>query len=91
MRREPAAGLRLGLAAISYDTEAILKDFAERQHIAFPLLADPQSEIISKYQVLNAEAQGMTKGMPHPGFFYIDSTNKVKEKFFEIIIKFVLK
>ena len=73
----------IGLAAISYDTEAILKDFAERQHIAFPLLADPQSEIISKYQVLNAEAQGMTKGMPHPGFFYIDSTNKVKEKFFE--------
>ena len=73
----------IGLAAISYDTQAILKDFAERQHIAFPLLADPQSEIISKYQVLNAEAQGMTKGMPHPGFFYIDSTSKVKEKFFE--------
>jgi hypothetical protein len=73
----------IGLAAISYDSEDILKDFAQRQHITFPLLADPQSEIIRKYQVLNAEAKGMTQGMDHPGFFYIDSRGKVKEKFFE--------
>src|SRR5260370_35764455 len=73
----------IGLAAISYDSEAILKDFAERQHITFPLLADPQSEIIQKYRVLNAEAKGMTRGMAHPGFVYIDSAGRVKEKFFE--------
>lgn len=73
----------IGLVAISYDSEAILKDFAERQHITFPLLADPQSEIIQKYRVLNAEAKGMTRGMAHPGFIYIDSASRVKEKFFE--------
>jgi hypothetical protein len=73
----------IGLAAISYDSEAILKDFAERQHITFPLLADPQSEIIRKYGVLNAQAKGMTQGMAHPGFIYIDSTGHIKEKFFE--------
>jgi hypothetical protein len=73
----------IGLAAISYDSEAILKDFAERQHITFPLLADPQSEIISKYGVLNTEAKGMTQGMAFPGFFYIDSSGKLQEKFFE--------
>jgi hypothetical protein len=73
----------IGLAAISYDSPAILKDFSQRQNITFPLLSDPQSEIIGKYQVLNAQGKGMTAGMAHPGFFYIDSHGKVKEKFFE--------
>jgi hypothetical protein len=74
----------IGLAGISYDSEAILKDFAERQHITFPLLADPQSEIISRYNVLNVEAKGMTKGMAHPGFVYVDPSGNVKAKFFEV-------
>lgn len=74
----------IGLAAISYDSQAILKDFAERQHITFPLLADPQSEIIRKYGVLNPEGKGMQEGMALPGFFYLDSNSKIKEKFFEI-------
>jgi hypothetical protein len=73
----------IGLAAISYDSEAILKEFADRQHISFPLLADPQSEIIQRYGVLNTEAKGMTRGMAHPGFIYIDSAGRVKEEFFE--------
>jgi len=33
----------LKLAAISYDSRAILKDFAARHNIDFPLLADPHS------------------------------------------------
>jgi hypothetical protein len=73
----------IGLAAISYDSEDILKEFAERQHIAFPLLADPRSETIRAYRVLNTEAKGMTQGMAYPGFVYIDRASKVKEKFFE--------
>lgn len=73
----------IGLAAISYDSEAILKDFSERHHITFALLADPQSEIIREYGVLNAEAKGMTQGMALPGFIYIDPSGRVKEKFFE--------
>ena len=73
----------IGLAAISYDSVAILSEFAERQHITYPLLADPQSEVIRAYRVLNAEAKGMTTGMARPGFFYIDPTGKVKEKLFE--------
>ena len=73
----------IGLAAISYDSQAILKEFAQRQHISFPLLADPQSEIIRKYGVLNPEAKGMQQGMAFPGFFYLDANGKIKEKFFE--------
>lgn len=48
------------MAAVSYDSGAILKDFAERHNIDFPLLADPNSEIIRKLKVLNAKALGRT-------------------------------
>ena len=44
------------LAAISYDSPAIMKDFAERHKIEFPLLADPDSEIIRRFNVLNTQA-----------------------------------
>jgi len=71
------------LAAISYDSPEILKDFAERHKIEYPLLADPDSKIIRTFDVLNAEATGMTKGMARPGFFYIDNAGEVREKFFE--------
>jgi len=71
------------LAAISYDSPAILKDFADRHKIEFPLLADPQSKIIASYGVLNPEATGMTKGMALPGYFYIDANGLIREKYFE--------
>ena len=71
------------IAAISYDTPAILKDFAERHKIEFPLLADADSQIIRSFNVLNAEATGKEKGMAHPGFFYIDSGGVIREKYFE--------
>jgi len=50
------------LAAISYDSRAILMDFARRHHIEFPLLAAPNSKVIRSFNVLNVEAKGMTKG-----------------------------
>jgi AhpC/TSA family/Disulphide bond corrector protein DsbC len=75
-------GQGLKLAAISYDSPAILKDFAQRHKIEFPLLADPNSEIIRTFNVLNSEAKGMTKGMAYPGFFYIDSSGVIREKYF---------
>ena len=73
----------IGLAAISYDSEAILRDFTQRHKIEYPLIADPKSEIIRSYGVLNAEATGFTKGMAHPGYFYVMPDGMVKEKFFE--------
>jgi len=78
--RFEAQGLKL--AAISYDSEAILKDFAERHKIDFPLLADPHSEIIRSFGVLNREAKGMTAGMAYPGFFYVDANGILREKYF---------
>ena len=71
------------MAAISYDNEAILKYFADRRKIDFPLLADPDSKIVRAYQVLNVEATGQFKGMARPGYFFIDTHGVIREKFFE--------
>jgi DsbC/DsbD-like thiol-disulfide interchange protein len=41
-------------------------------------------EVLRSFQVLNLEAKGMAKGMAHPGFFYLDATGVIREKFFEV-------
>ena len=71
------------LAAISYDSQAILREFAKSHKIEFPLLADPESKVIRSFKVLNEEAKGMNKGMSHPGFFYIDQSGVIRERYFE--------
>jgi AhpC/TSA family/Disulphide bond corrector protein DsbC len=74
-KRFEAQGLKL--AAISYDSPAILKDFADRHRIDFPLLADPKSEIIRSFQVLNPEAKGMTKGVIREKYFTPKYTDRL--------------
>jgi hypothetical protein len=71
------------LAAISYDSEEILKFFADRHKLEYPLLADPNSKTIKTYGVFNDEATGMQKGFARPGYFFIDSKGIIREKFFE--------
>src|ERR1700676_5496931 len=72
------------MAAISYDSMDILKSFADRKKIEFPMLADPESKTIRAYEVLNAEATGQYKGMARPGYFFIDTQGVIREKFFEV-------
>jgi len=71
------------LAAISYDSQEILKFFANRDKIEYPLLGDPDSKTIRAYGVLNPEATGMQKGFARPGYFFIDPQGIIREKFFE--------
>jgi AhpC/TSA family/Disulphide bond corrector protein DsbC len=71
------------LAAISYDSEEILKFFAGRHKIDYPMLADPDSKVIRAYGVLNQEATGMQKGFARPGYFFIDTNGIIREKFFD--------
>ncbi len=74
----------LGLAAISYDSPAILHSFAERKQIHFPLLSDEGSKIIRTVGILNQSAPaGPFSGIPHPGVFVLDGQGKVTAKYFE--------
>jgi hypothetical protein len=73
----------LGLAAISYDPTSTLKTFSAARGITFPLLSDPGSVVIRRYNILNAQAEGRTAGIPHPGTFVIDTKRRVVSRSFE--------
>ncbi len=47
------------------------------------MFADPDSKAIRAYGVLNQEATGMQKGFARPGYFFIDPSGIIREKFFE--------
>lgn len=71
----------LNFAAISYDSEEILKFFADRHKIDYPLLADPGSEVIRAYGVFNDEATGMQKGFARPAYFLSTRTASFARSF----------
>ena len=75
----------LGVAVITYDTVAIVADFAKRNNITLPILADAQSQAIRNFGVLNtAVPEGhMWTGVPYPGTFIVDANGVVKSKYFE--------
>jgi len=74
----------LCLAAISYDSPAVLKNFADRKNISFPLLSDTDSKIIRAYGILNESApKGPFYGIPYPGTYILDTHGVVVEKYFE--------
>lgn len=75
----------LGLAAVSYDSPAVLRSFADRMHIEFPLLSDADSTIIRKFGILNEDVKQGTfgYGIPYPGTYVLDAHGVVKAKFFE--------
>lgn len=83
--RERISTQGLGLAAISYDSTAVLKAFAEREHIAFQLLSDPDSQTIRSYGLLNETVDRNSPffGIPHPGTYLLDRRGVVVAKYFE--------
>lgn len=73
----------LGLAAISYDSEAILRSFTEKHLITFPLLSDVGSKTIDAWGLRNREATGRTAGIPYPGTYVIDRSGVIVSRAFE--------
>ena len=74
-----------GVAALSYDSPAILKSFAERAKITYPLLSDPESKVIQEFGILNESIPHGNPfyGIPHPGTYMVDPGGKVISKYFE--------
>jgi hypothetical protein len=75
----------LGVAAISYDSAAVLKNFADRRGITFPLLSDEGSQVIRAFGILNEEVPSGTQfaGIPYPGTYIVDPSGRVLSKYFE--------
>lgn len=64
---------------------AILKDFAARKGITFPLLSDEGSRIIRAYGILNTSVpeDTMFYGIPYPGTFVLSPKGVVVARYFE--------
>jgi peroxiredoxin len=64
---DTAAGA--GASSDHFDSVAVLKNFADRQHITFPLLSDPESKIIRAFDILNETVAPGTAfyGIPNRG------------------------
>lgn len=75
----------LGLVAVSYDSVEVLKSFADRKQITFPMLSDPGSKIIRTYGILNdtVEKGNMAYGVPYPGTYVLDAKGTIVGKYFE--------
>ena len=76
----------LGVAALSYDSPEVLKDFASRRHITYPLLSDPESKVIRGFGLLNDidyPVGNFAHGVPYPGTFITDAKGVIQSKFFE--------
>lgn len=74
----------LDVAAISYDPPAVLKDFAARRRITFPLLSDANSAITRRFGLLNPEYPPGDRayGVPYPGTLVVDAEGFIREKHF---------
>ena len=73
------------MASLSYDSVALLRDFANRQGLKYPMLSDPDSKVIRAFGILN---ENFPKGhpwygVPFPGTYVIDEHGIVQAKFFE--------
>jgi hypothetical protein len=73
----------IGVAAISYDSPAILEAFAKARGITFPLLSDTASKTIARFGILNKDGTGRLAGIPHPGTFVLDARGVVVARSFE--------
>jgi peroxiredoxin len=83
----------VALFAISYDSVEILRGFAEKHGITFPLLSDEGSHVIRQLGLLNERVQedhayyGIASnarhvGLPYPGVFVLDERGVITQKRF---------
>jgi hypothetical protein len=72
------------LAAVSYDSQDVLRAFAEKYRIGFPLLSDRDSAVIRRFGIFNSNiAPGLrAHGVPHPVEYLVAADGTVVRKYF---------
>ena len=72
------------IAAVSYDSQEILKRFAGEYGIGFPLLSDRDSAVIRRFGIFNTNiAPGLrAHGVPHPVEYLVAPDGRVIRKYF---------
>ena len=85
-KKQEFAERGLNIAALTYDSVGILSHFGDRKGITYPLLSDPNSDVIKTFGILNTNygPDDRGYGLPFPGMFIIDENGIVEAKFFEL-------
>lgn len=81
----------MALYALSYDHADALADYARAHQVTFPLLSDPDSEIIERFGILNTMIDPDDHpwhGIPYPGAYVTDADGLITAKFFESSLQF---
>jgi len=75
----PLAAAGWQLAALSYDSPAVLEAFATEHALDFALLSDQGSEAIRAFSLLNEDMQPASRayGIPHPSVVFIRNDGTV--------------
>jgi len=70
--------------AISFDSQVVLREFAERFNITYPLLSDEGSRVIQEFGILNTciPQDHVRFGIPYPGTYMVGEDGRVVEKSF---------
>src|ERR1700735_1694627 len=73
-----------GIAAVSYDSQEILRGFADQYGIGFLLLSDHDSAVIRRFGIFNSNiAPGLrAHGVPHPVDYLVAPDGVVIRKYF---------
>ncbi|OLD66940.1 MAG: hypothetical protein AUI45_14775 [Acidobacteria bacterium 13_1_40CM_2_56_11] len=74
-----------GVCSVSYDPVDVLREFADRRGITYPMLSDPDSAMIRVFGLLNEEIEPGTRdyGVPHPAIFFVARSGRVIRKYME--------
>ncbi|MCP5118436.1 MAG: peroxiredoxin family protein, partial [bacterium] len=75
----------LNVASLTYDTPEVLRHFAERTSLNFPMLSDTESKVIKAFSILNDNIPRDHEfhGVPFPGTYIVNAAGVVEAKFFE--------
>lgn len=64
--------------AISVDPPETSRDLVQQQGYTFPFLADPNVEVIRRYDVAHKDAGGPGQDIARPAEFLVDSSGTVR-------------
>jgi peroxiredoxin len=75
----------VNVASLTYDSTDILRAFATRIGIHYPMLSDPESTVIRAFDILNTNVDQNTPryGIPFPGTYVINEKGIITAKYFD--------
>ncbi len=73
------------LALVSYDKPDVVKKFAERRNITYPMLSDVGSKAILAFGLTEAEGSRKSRwwGIAEPAIFVVGKSGKITHRFLD--------